>query len=270
MADLALNVAMIDWYTITSYDEELGESWLMTVGLDGEYRKIMQYVGAARALPGGGTIFAGKGEIKGRAHFMTYVSGAAADELFWRYREALVTGRARASRIDIQCTIQEPGGWSQLELMAQAEGAGLRPTNRRSPNTAGDGELMTIYIGSRESGRFDRCYEKESLGGERYLRFETQFGRKYANKLGEDLASDRVTVAGALAGQLKRRDGVVMLDVFRGIVGNSDYKPLYKREAGDREAWILNTVVPAVRAYANGHGARQEILDVLIMAARGE
>lgn len=271
MGDLALNVPMLDWLTVTSYDEGVGRDWwewVWSLPGDGDHKKIMQYEGMVKSVLGG-SVFAGAGEIKKREHYMVYVSGAAADREFERFRGVLSSGRARASRVDIQITINEPDDWSQLAYMEAAEEVGLKPTNRRSSNLAGDGELMTVYTGSRESGRFDRCYEKESVGGFRFLRFETQYGRKYANELGAALARGEATAGAALAGQLARRGKLECLDVFRRLLDGDTYNPVYAREKGDREKWLLNTVIPAITSYCNQHDANAGIIE-MIRRATGE
>lgn len=272
MTDLVLNVPMIDWFTVTSWEEVVGRDWweyVWQLAGDGRHKKIMQYEGLLKDVPGG-SIFAGAGEIRGKEHYMLYVSGAAADREFWRFKDVIGSGSARVSRIDVQVTIDEPDGWSQLGYMANAEEAGLKPTNRRSPNLEGDAELMTVYTGSRDSGRFDRCYQKESVGGFRFLRYETQFGRKYANELGAALARGDATAGEALAGQLARRGDLVELDVFRKLLDGGEYHPVYAREKGDKEKWLLNTVIPAIRAYCNQHDANSGIVELLRQATIGD
>lgn len=267
---ITTNKPAIDWLTVTTFDNAVGNRWLneawelYTVG-DGQSAKIQQYTGWRVGINGGGSLFVGHGEQKGTSHYMLVVTGAAAEHVFEEVRGDVACCKARVSRIDLQVTIEEPEGWSQVGLFAECEMAGYKPEMRRSGRSESDGELITVYIGTRASGRFTRVYQKEAEGGEIFVRYEVEFGRDYAATVGKTLAQNRSDIAGLLDGEIYRKRRAESLKVFSssaiGVVAKRSV-----RESDSTKEWLISTALPSLVRYMNSHDSDPVVRDMFATA----
>lgn len=255
---MVLNKAMIDYLTLTTFDGELGGLWYENHIADGyEEQKRMQYFGSS-IYAHGGTWFVGKGKQKDKPHYMLQVSGAAAHVAFSLYRDNIINDALNVSRIDLQLTIEKPEKWKQGDLIVKAERAGLKPRVERSEGKYE--ELITVYTGTRPSGRMNRTYQKESEEGEQYIRFETEFGRNYSQPVAHALATRKASIQDFINGEVDRRKVVDMFEAFR--VGNGKKLPKQRKvkPTTGRERWLLNVVLPCLVAYKNSHECNDDII----------
>ena len=169
----------VDYLTLSTFAREdfrelraLARS--VTDGQFGDGR-LMQYSGEVAA-----GYFAGMGDQGGRDHHLVRVSGALAHDMARLTQEARGSfPRTKATRCDVQVTLLS---WGirladlglRLERRELGSFRGDRARDRRIKTVRGDDELDTIYIGSRDSERFIRCYVKE-IAGARFIRFEVEF-----------------------------------------------------------------------------------------------
>lgn len=258
---MVLNHPMIDYLTLTTYESELAEKWHEEnfIGREFEEKKRMQYQGVL-VYERGGSWFLGSGEQKGEAHYMMQVSGSAAEIAFHRYKSHIIDHSAKPSRIDLQLTIERPEGWSQSNLIMECESKGLKPRVERSGGEYG--ELVTVYTGTRTSGRMNRTYEKESKDGDRYIRFETEYGRDYSLPVAYGLAVGSDTIQEFLNGEVRRRKAVSMFEYF--FVGEGVKLPKAKKVKATTktERWLLNVVLPCLVRYKNSHDCDPKIIDM--------
>ena len=259
------NNARIDYLTLTTYDIATGNYWLNYVmstcyASSAIQQKIQQYKGFRIHLDEGGSLFVGEGEQDNKPHFMLQATGEGSENIFAWASFDLTRSRVNCSRIDIQVTIEQPDNWSQLELFTACELAGYKPEIRRSGARVGDGELITVYTGTRAGGRLNRTYQKESETGERFLRFETEFGRGYAMQVAHSLATGNATRQGYIDGEVWRKRKVSDYCVFSS--GCFMALPVMEvRESDKTEEWLLNVVLPSFTRYVNSHDADPFIRD---------
>lgn len=262
---MIINKPLIDYLTITTASEnEAEEIWNGSfIGVEHEIEKRFNYTGSS-FYDSGGNWFLGEGVQDGEKHFMLQVSGEAAEVAFLYYNHLVIDGTANCSRIDVQRTIEKPENWSQSDLILKCEEQGLKPEVRRSHGEYG--ELVTVYTGKRTSGRMNRTYEKETKDGERFIRFETEFGRHYAKAVFTEIATGKATRQAFINGEVMRRKSVGMFEAFK--VDGSSYtpKPKVKKEQSKTGKWILNTVLPCLVKYKNQHDHDPKIIQMVIDA----
>lgn len=106
------------------------------------------------------SFFMGTGEQDKRRHHVVHASGSLAELM---RKSFMCFDGLYGTRVDIQMTILKPD-WVNLAKLHKNMGKKL--TTLLSSN-----ENSSLYIGSRESDKFARLYEKP-LGGRMYLRME--------------------------------------------------------------------------------------------------
>lgn len=167
---LRLISAGIDWISLSSTDahtarrmREFYNSVLVCdreLGYDSKRCGLLGFLGEK-------TRHAFLGEREGR--WFLQVSGQAAQPTM-----KLAMGRANCTRLDVQVTVQiAPGAVNRLldavEVLARGTTRALRDDRRvRSMRAARGNE--TVYIGSRHSDVFIRCYDKFAESGEERFR----------------------------------------------------------------------------------------------------
>lgn len=264
---ITTNKAMVDYFTVTTFSDELMGEWYDSLSVHGEMKreKRKRYEGW-RGDGEYSSVFLGVGKQKGMPHYIIECSGAGSDSLLNRLvGDDLVHGRAKCTRIDVQVTIDQPVDWSQLRYEINAEKAGLKPTKRRSPDTVnGIGELITVYTGTRESGRFNRVYQKVMQSGELLLRFETQFGRGYAHAVAAELCAGKTGAESVVKGEIYRR-GLEDLEVF-DLWKCRLYQPKQEKklEVDKRALWLVADVLPVFAEYINRHDADPSVVDMFV------
>ena len=261
---ITINKAMVDYWTLTTFDQVIFENWHMIMRGEGcKYEKRKRYEGD-RGEGGMKSVFVGVGTQKGKKHYVAECSGASADMLLGRFVNGeTIRGRINCTRIDVQVTIEEPASWNQIDYESAAESAGLKPTKCRSADSINTGlELMTVYTGTRESGRFNRVYEKVMESGERLLRFETQFGRGYAKAVCAGILNGRRSEIAIVRGEIARR-GIKELDVFDLWTDQIFIPKEEKRiEVDKRVLWLVADILPVFAEYINRHDADPRVVEM--------
>jgi len=266
---MILNEPMIDYLTLTTFDGELATKWQKEhfLKVEVEEKKVMQYQGAM-IYKNGGSWFLGVGEQKGEPHYMLQVSGGAGSVAFDLYKTYILDGTAKPTRIDLQLTIDKPIGWSQSDLIIKCEQKGLKPRVERSSGEYG--ELITVYTGTRASGRMNRTYEKESKDGDRYMRFETEFGRGYSLPVAHSLAVGDASIQDFINGEVRRRKDVDMFQFFSVGEGVELPKAKKVKATSKTERWLLNVVLPCIVKYRNSHDSDPKIIRMIEKACKEE
>ena len=274
MADILLYEPKADWLTLTTFDMEVGRAWHSLAHL-GKQTKRMQYSGYT-VTHDNGTLFYGETLQKkgGRGDYvhacMLQASGPLGDVMLHMWSDEIVQGRVKCTRIDVQATMNQPELWSQLDYMAEREKAGKRPEIKRDTHKIADGrelETITVYSGTRTSGRYTRVYQKLGAAGEYFLRFEVEFGRGYAHKIALGLADGSALPSDCLVGELARAKHTELKGAF-GWLGAGLFAPKQdKRIANDDKAsWLINTVLPTFHKYICQHDSDPLVADMFMQA----
>jgi hypothetical protein len=272
--DIELEVAKIDYLTLTTFNRGIAQKWMDWIevfsgrereNLDSERRH--RYVGM-RGFGDMASVFLGeRGDGK---HYMLQISGQDSDELIHNIPDMMsdvMSQRVRCTRIDVQVTIVQPPGWSQLDYKLSAEEAGLKPTNARSDNKEHGVELETVYTGKKTSGRLNRLYQKVTDDGVLLLRYETQYTEDYATSVIESILNNGVKPESIIRGEIARR-GIGMLDNF-DLWADGLFAPKRRRkviEADKRAAWLVDDILPVLMEYIERHDADPRVLDTYIDA----
>lgn len=258
---IRINETMIDYITATTELAEVAESWLEKLGVwyGTEGDKIKRYAGF-RGLEGGQQCFIGQSVGKAKKHYIMQISGALAhDCIEWIDPQLVESGDVRITRIDIQRTIEQPVKWSQVAYADDCEVMGLKPSISRSrdPINKGKNELITVYTGTKKSGRLNRLYQKVMLSGQLLLRYETEYSRGYS------IAAYKAIVEGAsldaiLTGEIDRRKLASLL-IFSGGQDSHKVKQAKLEIVDKKEAWLMRDILPVFWEYINSHDANPEI-----------
>jgi len=263
---MVVNKALIDYITLSSYDmDTMKRLWKESPLCSAtEEQKRMQYTGLVN-YSREGSWFIGWGKQKGKDHCIIQVSGQASEHMFRLAKDDIIKKLVTVTRIDVQRTIEEPVGWSSRELNIMCEEKGLEPKVQRSKGLNGS-DLITVYTGSRASGRMNRTYQKETIEGERFVRFETEFGRHYSKAVAYRIATGKESRQSFINGEVKRREVVSMFSHF--IAGEDRYDPIpnEKKESSKTEKWIIEIVLPALVRYKNSHSSNHELIKTILKA----
>lgn len=171
-----VNKPQIDFFTMTFYGDEWLARCLDELGIDegaGKPNKIRYYVGEKFDCGDRGSIAYGWAVQKGgRDHFILTSEGDIAHDSFFELSQKEVN----ATRIDLQITILRTSKASVTRDFADnMRGGEWAYKPRKVTLIEGDqGEGNTLYIGSRQSERFIRFYEKLGTDGRWYVRYEVE------------------------------------------------------------------------------------------------
>lgn len=125
--------------------------------------------------------FMGTGEQDKRRHHVVHASGSLAERM---RKSFMCFDGLYGTRVDIQMTVPKPS-WVDLAKLHKNMGKKLTTLISSEENS-------TLYIGSRESDKFARLYEKP-LNGKMYLRMEFELkGRMAAGSWNAILAGESV------------------------------------------------------------------------------
>lgn len=266
---IEVNKAAVDYITVTTKSVEIADRWAEelrnTCGV--EEAKIKRYEGY-RGKGDAESIFIGKSVGRAAPHFILQTSGAMAD-LFYLYitHNEIKSGEVNVTRIDVQVTIDQPVAWSQVGYMQTCEASGLKPEIKRSRNPINrKEELITVYTGTRTSGRYNRCYQKVMDDSSLLLRYETEFSRGYAKSVAYGLLSETVTREQVVRGEIKRRklECLRVFDLWQ--TGVFSPKQEWKELTDCRANWLVNDILPVFTEYINRHGADQRVVESFVGA----
>lgn len=177
------NKVSLDYLRLATYNmESFGEiaKAMQVIKPSSTSRKWIQYTGM-----GDDTHFFGHGLTNdGDDHYVAEVSGPESVHLFhydfeWVY----------ATRIDLQITCECPEWYEAREFKdaIYPQEAWAEKGRRRKPKLTESDTGHTVNIGSRDSDRYIRIYEKFGEDGRRYIRFEVEYKRKMAKSVYSDL-----------------------------------------------------------------------------------
>jgi len=269
---ITVNKAMCDYLTVTTKSQSIADDWFMKLDVNGGQKedKIKRYEGY-RGLDDWAGVFLGKSVGRAKLHYIMQVSGAKADEcLEWLCPLQVSGGEVKVTRIDVQVTIDTPQDWSQVGYFRTCEAIGLKPEIKRSPDTKNKrGELITVYTGTRASGRYNRVYEKVMDSGEKLLRFETEFSRGYAKAVTHGLLSGKVKKEEVIKGEIRRRKvgGLKVFDLWQvGIFSpKQGERVVYDR----RGEWLISSILPVLAEYINRHDANPNVARLFLETIEG-
>lgn len=261
---LMLDVVILDWLTVTSYEQTFYDYWNKrlselenVVAVD---KRALQYAGTTYQLDAG-TAFLGTAFQKGRYHYMLRLSGYAAEQ----FKGAVYSQRKMAyvniTRMDIQATTEITEQWSQWELLCRVKGRG-RTTGwvESSINKKG---FETVYIGSRSSARMTRVYVKR-FAGRRFLRFETEYKGQRADVQFRMMAQGKAQASQYLLYEVQNTVADKPLETLftSSFDGVKKRREIVKVTSSieRREQWLLTQVLPAFTQAINDHEASGDVL----------
>lgn len=176
---IALDYLRLATYNMSAYND-LARAIQYIAPDDMKQRKWIQYKGI-----GDDKRFAGHGlqmdddKKPTIDHYVAHVSGEESAQLF-----AYDFEHVYATRLDIQLTLECPSWYrardfcDELSEPERWKGKGRQrmPELYEKPEGKGDG----VTIGSRDSGRYIRVYEKYDEWGKKWLRFEIEYKKSLA------------------------------------------------------------------------------------------
>lgn len=270
MSMLLLDTPMIDYIRFTTKLEDVGREWYehfvgMVRGAKAIPRddRFLQYIGKSYDDPLGGHVFVGYWQDKGVDYGVIQAGGAISDELSsWLFGGMLRWG-ATCKRVDLQVTVEEPKEWSQWELLKRLRDRGRNVSWKPSIDKETGLELATIYIGSRESERLTRIYEKLTAGDSKLLRFETEYKGSRASAIGKFLCRNRPKMKDYLLFETQstkdKQLGDLLAASFTGAEPDAGRFRRVKTKLDKQKEWLLTGVLPAFDRYVNDDNAKREV-----------
>ena len=260
---MLINTPTLDYMTVTTSSDTLAAEWYQNYNLgndDDEIHRRFNYKGN-QWYEHGGTWFLGHGTQENANHYMFVASGSAANVMLERVGSDLASGSCACTRLDVQITLDKPDWWKQSRLIVMCEELGMKPCVERSDGL--QEELISVYTGTRASGRMNRTYQKEDSDKNQFIRFETEFSREYAKSLAVTLYRGGVTCREVINGEVRRRRDVNMYEVF--FTGDGTYYPKAnrKKSLGKTDKWLLQTIAPFIKKYVNSHDKNTDVVKAL-------
>ena len=252
---MLINNPMCDWLTLMSagdYDMSVCYSHWSDWWSDGKSdkdSKVLQFVGKE----GKDGVFCGSGDVNGEIRQMVRASGATAENVMHSYLLLCndVGCDAYASRIDIQITVPQPGGYNGRLLKDE-----LKRSMARSVELREDSEdMVTVYVGSRVSDRYARIYQKVDSDGRHYVRFEVEFKKGRSKEFWSRLRESRdasLLIRQVLINEVASVVGQEQWASLRGLLmaGLGDYTgskiQVSRRKKGSTEIWLDEVVAPMI------------------------
>lgn len=266
MQTIDLDRPMLDWLTVTSWDNQFYRLMHEIARLESQGHEdatTQQYEGY-RFQVEGGTCFVGRGEQQDREHVQVWVSGQAAHHYQNAIQPFLQSGDARTTRIDLQITCEIDSSWGQFGLMKRLKKRGDKIIGFVESGGGYERNLETVYIGSWTSDRLTRVYVKPGEEGRNYLRFET----KYTGERSRTIAA-RVIVAGQTPGAFLKHE---LIDVVADPKLTALFLPALENFDAEQPRvavtttldgtakWLLKSVLPAFNRVINAHETGDSVL----------
>lgn len=175
----------------------------------------------------------------------------------------------RASRIDLALTIIG-GRLTPYSLYRKLKTGAVKTRARKYLMALGaDGEIHgdTLYVGSRESEKFFRCYDKRAeqgiVDGAAMIRLETELKSLHARAACHMVATSSASAAvNTLVGGFLKFDGGELEAAFAGEA--SEFRPI-QRPQSNTEKWLLGQVA---KALAREHVTNPNIVKSLLAEFR--
>lgn len=244
-----LNQVSLDYLTLTSFNPLFylfARDYLEQHHdkKDGE-RHRMQYTGALYHSARG-TAFLGTGSQKGEDHHLLQISGLLADDLWTPMSKFLRGGTARATRIDVQMTVEYQREHWDAHLWAERLREwhpNMSVSSIESQSGPAGSKLATIYFGSRQSNRFVRLYEKMGLGEDVYLRFEVEYKGERARAVAAHMLAEG-EVKSVFQSEVERTKAKPIISLFDTTVKGRDIEVIKPEPATLK--WLREQVAPAL------------------------
>jgi hypothetical protein len=268
---MTTNLPMLDWMTVTTFESKVAHSilynWLADLGDYADNKidiSLMGYKG--RTFDG---MFWGQKDInhgkhEGRRHWLIKVSGPRSENLAILLRDnAYRLTDYKVTRLDVQVTIL--GNLSDARILTDRLRASPFQGRGRQPKiTLIESDNHTIYVGSRQSERMVRIYEKRPDDGQTYVRFEVELKGAVANETWKGFISGATTTKMTLAGILARFpvnvfDYSVVFSDLRDCLGNNAWKPVIIPIEHDTVKWLKTQVDAAIEKLAGDHAIMAEL-----------
>ena len=268
-----LNTVMIDWLTVTSKAHpeldrasSLAVLELMPNASRSSRQRFMQFVGE-RWEDENGTLFYGYyNSDKTGEHTIVQVSGSLAHMSLHYLLPVVKNGNAKATRIDIQSTIEQPTGWEQIRFFNRMERAKRYPQWRSSIDQQSRAELVSVSIGSRESEAYARCYQKVTNDGRKLLRLEGEYKGGKAEAIARDMATH--TPAQMLLWHVQKINDEELEKAFsRPLHGIAPHWAKASVTQADKTAeWLLSSALPAFKRVINQHSGDSGVSHAFMQA----
>lgn len=278
----------LDWITLTSFERQpmrrVADDVLRYLKAKNEVAKpskIMQYEGNTWVHQG---IFMGMANQGSREHMMIRVSGESAElalPALWRNRADIGDECVTATRVDVQLTLmsvsQESDHITSLYrscAQAMRDGAkGANPHGSKVTLIDGDNGECTLYIGSRQSERYMRVYQKKSREGELYTRLEIECkgtvakslvrmlaaGEREAQRCMDSMIAKAVTMFGSATLMASFRSHIAVVSIGNTPVGSRSVS-----EESSTLRWLATDVHAAVGKLSASHDYRDAALSVVL------
>lgn len=253
-----VNRPALDYLTLTSFNPRAMRAmfeWHEAMTDNHKDAKRMQYVGRM-AHDRYGSAFLGVAEQKSMTHSMLQVSGLLAETAWTEMKQFVLAGQCKVTRLDLQVTVDYPRDvWSQSDLADEirAEMPNRSISYVESRSGPQKSKLATVYVGSRQSDRLYRIYEKLGMADEVLLRFEVEYKGQRAVATANALLAD-ATIKGLLWHEvLLLPDVYNMRRIFGKVLETSPYAVRVVRDSGNTEEWLKTSVLPALDRYLNQH-----------------
>ena len=199
------------------------------------------------------SFFMGTGEQDKRRHHVVHASGSLAERM---RKSFMLFDGLYGTRLDLQMTILEPA-W--VDLAKLHKNLGKKKTTLHSSE-----ENDTLYIGSRESDKFARLYEKP-LGEKMFLRMEFELkGRMAAGAWNAILAGE--TVGGIYKRLLIKS---ILPDAFKRLFENASDTATDKalraeilHDSAKTLKWV-QSLDAAMRRHMNNHEIGDQVIEII-------
>lgn len=258
-----VNRPAVDWLTLTTWNYR---QWIMLTEYlrdNVEHTKPqtahkMQYAGS-RWWTEGGSLFQGIGDQRGASHCIIEVSGALANDVKRLIDRCISINidEWTCTRMDVQVTRPVPE-WDAVGLFNAAKERG-HTVGWASSRDHDYGELATVYIGSKRSGRFARFYQKP-VNGEVHIRGEIVFRKSggsdslFKRTWGEET---NYTLANSYSGSLAALKCPELRPLE--VDARPELPEVFHRETKTIK-WLRETVLPTFKRVVSQHdGASSEI-----------
>jgi DNA relaxase NicK len=181
--------------------------------------------------------------IPGSALLSLRERGIGADVLL----QKVVAARAKVTRLDLAKDAQDEA-FQLIQLSQELEtGHWTGAAQKASTVKSSDGG-MTCYIGSRQSERFIRVYNKgvESGQGGDWIRLELETKGETANLIAHGLADGASNLNDVLCGMARKMAWVPMPSWEALLSSDAEYSVPKIEKQSDREKWISEQVGQAI------------------------
>lgn len=261
VSTVRLQAALVDWLTITTYDQTIAKYWANKIKLwdkgrevpRKQHKKIMQYEGFITYV-NNGSVFWGVGIQKKVPHWMIRISGELADELAGTAARHCADGLMSCTRVDLQMTIVEPSTWSQSQFLWRMQQIGKK-TGWIESESKLHGQMATVYVGSRESQRFARIYNKSSPDAGRLLRMEFEYKGELAHNTLRVIAQEKGSRAAILKSDMFRLGDTKLSNGYAHLLESDPWHVTVRKETSDDRTrrWLKEGVLPTFKRIINSH-----------------